>query len=173
MNELDELWSEMLDSALDNARAEGRGGVADYIALKATNDQIRTRSTDWLIDLLIEIASDASRELQAMTIEREEPHSFPYNGANLVGSLLRVRHGIRAVTVEAGWPRTPTDGFMRDGALAAARIRHFGLRERSMDLILTIIDGMPQWQFTHPGGQKAEFRQADMHRHLKVLLSEE
>ena len=55
-------------------------------------------------------------------MENENPHNFRLRGANLVGSLLRVRQGVRCLTVEAGWTRTPNDGFMRGGALAIARI---------------------------------------------------
>lgn len=170
MNELDEVWSQMLDSAMENARAAGRADVADYLALKATNDQIRAQSTGWLFDLLIEIASEANRQHPAIVIEREMPHSFTHNGANLVGSLVRARHGVRAMTLEAGWTRTPTDGFMRGGALAAARIRHFGLDRESVDLSLVILDGMPRWCFSDRGEPAPEFRSGEMLHHFSIFL---
>jgi hypothetical protein len=41
MNELDQLWSEKLSTAIDNARKTGRGDLADYLELKAANDAVR------------------------------------------------------------------------------------------------------------------------------------
>src|SRR5215470_2131826 len=112
----------MLAESSANARAAGRHAVADYIALKASNDQIRERGVRWLFDSLIELAAIANRQNIAVTIEREDPHSFHHLGANMVGSLIRFRHGVRCLTLQAGWTRTPRDGFMRGQALAAARI---------------------------------------------------
>src|SRR5436305_2498739 len=107
MNELDEIWSQMLADAEARARASGRHDVADYLALKASNDQIRERSIRWLFDSIIEFAAHANRREQAIAIEREDPHNFSFRGANLVGSLLRIRQGVRCLTLEAGWTRTP------------------------------------------------------------------
>src|SRR5258708_2724334 len=111
MNELDEVWSQMLAEATEKARVSGRHDVADYLALRASNDQIRERSVSWLFDTIIEFATDAARRLPSIAIERVDPYNFSFRSANLVGSMLQVRHGVRCLTLEAGWTRTPTDGF--------------------------------------------------------------
>jgi hypothetical protein len=56
MNELDEAWAEMLAGAIENAKASGRGDVADFLALKRSNDAIRQTAVDWLFNSFIEIA---------------------------------------------------------------------------------------------------------------------
>lgn len=148
MNELDEAWSQMLASTLENARESGRSDVVDYLALKQSNDAIRQTSTTWLFDSLIEIASEASRHNQSIIIEREEPHEFAFRGAQMAGSSLLIRLGVRRMTVEAGWTRTPSHGFMRGGALAAARIIHFGMPKAGAELVLVRAGEMPAWKFT-------------------------
>ena len=61
MNELDEAWSEMLAGAIENARASGRGDVADFLALKRSNNALRQTAVDWLFNSFVEIASEANR----------------------------------------------------------------------------------------------------------------
>lgn len=151
MNELDEAWSQILAAAIQDAKASGRGDVADYLALKQSNDLIRQASVDWLFDSLIEIAADASIQQPAIIIEREEPHEFPFQNSTMSGSLLRVRFGVRRMTVEAGWTRTPSHGFMRNGALAAARITHFGLAKAGVELILLRKGEIPVWNAVDAG----------------------
>ena len=53
MNELDEIWSQMLEAAIAGSEAAGHGDVAEYLRLKATNDAIRRRSVAWLFDSMI------------------------------------------------------------------------------------------------------------------------
>src|SRR5262245_46903082 len=126
MNELDEFWSENLSTAIEHARGTGRGDLADYLELKAANDAVRQAGVVAFFDKLIELATS---ELASgrITIEHESPHQFLHRGANMAGRLLRLQYGVRRMTVEAGWTRTPKDGFMRLGALAFARITHFGM----------------------------------------------
>lgn len=159
----------MLAESAASARAAGRHAVADYLALKATNDQIREVGARWLFDSLVELAGAANRQSSAITIEREDPHSFRVQGANLVGTLLRLRHGLRCLTLEAGWTRTPSDGFMRGGALAAARITHFGRREFNVDLALRQTDELPRWFTLHDDGQSSAFETNDLQRHFELL----
>ena len=168
MNELDEAWSQMLAGAIENAKASGRGDVADFLALKQSNDAIRQAAIDWLFDLLIEIASEASRRNPSVLIEREEPHEFPFNNASMAGSLVRVRFGVRSMIVEAGWTRLPSHGFMRGGALAAARIRHFGMPEADDELVLVRSDETPAW--TSANGDR--FDSQRLLEHFRVLLQD-
>ena len=116
MNELDEIWAQKLAEAAENARVSGRHDVADYLALKAANDTIRRTAVGWLFDTAVQIAAEANRNLSGIAIEREDPYNFSLRGANIVGSMLRVRQGVRCMTIEAGWTRTPADGFMCGGA---------------------------------------------------------
>lgn len=170
MPELDDIWSKMLADAVSDARSSGRHDVADYLALKATNDQIRQKSVAWLFDTVIGLAAEANRTNSSITIEREQPHNFAFRGSNMVGGLVRVRSGVRSVTVEAGWTRTPADGIMRGGALAHARIVHFGMPEHRTELVLARMADLPEWVDPARGG--AVFRGADMQRHLDIFLGD-
>lgn len=170
MNELDEVWSQMMREAIGNARGSGRHDVADYLTLKASNDAIRTAAVKWLFDSLIEIAGQANRENSAISIEREEPHNFSHHGSNMVGSLLRVRQGVRCITLEAGWTRTPGDGFMRGGALAFARITHFGDAGSNTELILIGKKDRPQWFAAVENKAGDPFTSDDILRHFRTLL---
>lgn len=145
MTELDQVWSQMLAQAERKAGESGRHDVADYLRLRATNDSIRERGTLWLFDTVIEIAGGGVRDGINLTIEREAPHNFSRGSSNMVGSLVRLRHGVRCMTVEAGWARTPSDGIMREGALAFARIIHFGIPKQNADLRLVQAHTLPNW----------------------------
>ncbi|HUR96590.1 MAG TPA: hypothetical protein VMZ26_00855 [Pyrinomonadaceae bacterium] len=166
MNELDEAWSRMLAEALANAKSSGRGDVADYLALKQSNDLIRQTGVDWLFDAFIEIASEANRQNPHLTIEREEPHEFEFKQARMAGSLIRVRSGVRSMMVEAGWTRTPAHGFMRGGALAAARIRHFGKPAADIELMLMKSDEVPGWRSVIGDS----FDSTSLREHFEILL---
>ena len=145
MNELDHIWSKMLADASQNASNTGRQHVVEYLRLRATNDAIRMAGVSWLFDTFIELAGQAVRKHAAITIEREEPHSFKHGSSTMVGSLVRVRQGVRCLTVEAGWARTPSDGIMRNGALAFARITHFGMPKAGTAIRFVHGDDLPQW----------------------------
>lgn len=166
MTELDQVWFEMLGDAYKNAAATGRNSVADYLRLKATNDRIRTIGVKWLFDIFVEHAGHAVRQHAALTMERQEPHSFKHGNSNMVGSLLSISHGVRCLTVEAGWTRTPRDGVMRGGALAFARIAHFGMPRSGEELRLVHADVLPRWA----GGNGETITGTELRRHLDLLL---
>jgi hypothetical protein len=172
MHELDEVWSQMLAEAIENARVSGRHDVADYLALKASNDLIRQTSVKWLFDVMIEIVSEANRTYSNVAIEREDPHNFTHHGANMVGSLLRVRQGVRCLTLEAGWTRTPKDGFMRGGALAFARITHFGFPKANAELILARRDDVPVWNLAGEKNSSGDFGSDGLREHFQVFTGE-
>ena len=171
MNELDEIWSKMLTQALENAKASGRYEVAEYLNLKAVNDTIRQTGVKWLFDTLIEIAGDANRSNHAISIERNDPHSFLHRGANLVGSSARFRYGVRCLTVEAGWTRTPTDGFMRGGALAFAKLTHLGMPKANAEIALTMAGEKPVWTLLVEDKAVEVFRSEAIQNHLQTLVS--
>lgn len=172
MSELDEFWSEQLAAATQNARTSGRSDVADYLSLKAEKDAIRVAEVERLFENIIATAmSDPFLERQ-IKIEREAPHNFRHRNANLVGSLLRLRHGLRCFTVEAGWTRTPSDGFMRLGALVFARITHFGLPKGNMELALSGDQSPNKWHIVKEEKTGIAFQTEHCILHLKYLIGE-
>jgi len=165
MTELDAVWSQMLDDAGQQASDAGRHAIAEYLRLKATNDAIRTRGVAWLLDSFIEIAMREHRT-QNMTVERDEPHSFARGASNMVGTRLSIRLGVRCLTVEAGWARTPADGIMRKGALAFAQLTHFGMPRESSELRLVHGEDLPKWL----GDSDAVIDSSEIRRHIDVFL---
>ena len=166
MNEQDQGWHELLASKIEQARSAGRHDIADYLTLKQSNDAIRQAAVNWLFDSFVEFALEAGRRQPAVTVEREEPHEFDFRGGRMVGSLVRVRFGVRNLTVEAGWTRAPSHGFMRGGALAAARVAHFGLPKSGIDLELVKGDATATWRST--GGDAFDLEQVA--EHLEILI---
>jgi hypothetical protein len=136
MTDLDQKWSEMLSAAIDRAMEGDQGDVADYLRLRVENDAIREAAVNWLFESMIAIAGFAVRNSSPVEIEREEKHRFTLRHSNLVGSVLRLRQGVRCLSLEAGWTRTPGDGFLRGGALAAGRITHFGMPKQNAEFRL-------------------------------------
>ena len=170
MNELDEVWARMLAEAKAKAEASGRGDVAAYLELKANNDTIRAASVKWLFDSMFEIAAEANRKNAAITIENENPHRFIFGKSNLSGALLRLRQGVRCLTIEAGWTRTPADGFMRGGALAGAQITHFGISKHNAELVLLRGENLPNWFSISKDGKQSLFDSKNLQHHFRVFL---
>lgn len=166
MYELDEVWSKKLEEAIARAEANGQRDVAEYLTLKAINDAARQTSVQWLFGALLEIAAAHPQ----IVIENENPHRFPVNNATMVGSLLRLRRGVRCLTIEAGWTRTPADGFMRGGALAAARITHFGLPRENSDLVLLREADAPVWYAVAPTGTRHPFDSRHLNQHFEIFM---
>ena len=89
----------------------------------------------------------------------------------MVGPLLTLSNGVRTLFVEAGWPRTPRDGFVRGGGLACANIRHMGLASANEELLLAKTNrGAPSWTANTKQSTRAVLHQADIRRHLGILL---
>ncbi|MBK7391781.1 MAG: hypothetical protein IPI64_00590 [Chloracidobacterium sp.] len=145
MTELDQVWSRMLTDSAEKADATGREHVAAYLRLRATNDAIRRNGVDWLFDTVIEIAGPAMGGHDPVLVEREEPHSFTRGNSTMTGAVLRIRQGVRCLTVEAGWARLPADGIMQKGALAYARIAHFGMPKHTAEIRLVHGEELPAW----------------------------
>ena len=170
MNELDDTWSQMLRTAIEKARSTGRDEVADYLELKATNDTVRTIGTQWLMESMIEIAAAQENESLGVAIEKTAPHRFDHLSAKLVGARLTLRHGVRCLSLEAGWTRTPADGFMRGGALAVAKLSHFGMPKHNEVLYLSSPEGVPVWKIVKPLGEPKMATTADLRRHFSLFL---
>ena len=172
MNELDEFWSEKLSTAIEHARGSGRSDVADYLELKAANDAFRQAAVEQFFEALIELATSPENASRNISIERESPHNFLHRGANMVGELLRLRYGVRCITVEAGWTRTPTDGFMRLGALAFARITHFGIPHANAEFVLTKSGDGQMWALVRRERPDMDSGIEELDAHIRVLLDE-
>lgn len=172
MGEHDQLWNQMLEEAMLAARASGRHDVADYLDLKARNDALRHAGIRWLFEMLIGIAGEATRQFAAITIDREEPHNFNHRGANIAGSLITFRLGVRCLTVEAGWTRTPSDGFMRGGALAIAKMSHFGIARMNAELHLKPSEDGPGWTAYYSDGAAIAADEDFLRQHFSTFLGE-
>ena len=167
MNEPDHGWDDLIATKIEQARNAGRHDIADYLTLKQSNDAIRQAAVNWLFDSFIEFAMEAGRRNPAIIVEREEPHEFDFRGGRMVGSLVRVRFGVRNLTVEAGWTRAPSHGFMRGGALAAARLTHFGLPSAGAELQLVRGDETPVWRAVE--GEVFDIERVVEHLQILVL----
>ena len=168
MTELDQIWSQMLDKAAAKARNSGNGEVTAYLTLKAANDTIRTVGVDWLMNSVIEIAGESNRRFSSLAIEREEPYRFASGSSNLVGVVIRIRHGVRCLNVEAGWTRTPSDGVMRGGALAFARLSHFGMPKAGAELMLISDASRSFWRVAETS---ANVDSNELRRHFEILTT--
>jgi hypothetical protein len=171
MSELDEAWAFALAEAEQRARMTGRTDVAEYLSLRNSNDLLRKTGTDWLFLNFTQAAGQANREGANIQISNIEGHRFRIGPSMMVGRLLTLRSGVRALFVEAGWPRTPSDGFIRGGGLACASIRHLGLASASQRLMLVKSDqGSPRWTLEGKHTSPLQLTAASISRHLEILI---
>ena len=169
MSELDEAWALALAEAERRARLAGRGDIAEYLALRNSNDLLRTTGIDWLITSFTNLAGDANRTGASIQIANNDGHRFRIGNSTMVGRLITLSNGVRQLLVEAGWPRVPRDGIVRGGGLAAAQVRHVGMRRADDELLLAkSAGGSPQW--TSVTRQPRVFHESDIRHHLAILL---
>ncbi len=153
-------------------RAARGGAAADYLALRATNDQMRERGVGALIDAFTALAGEANRRGASVMLARTEAHRFSVGNSTMVGPKVVLTNGVRSLTIEAGWPRMPRDGIVRGQGLACARITHFGDRTAGEDLLLVLDEaGAPLWLSVGDGRTRAEFLEESLRRHLLKLLN--
>jgi hypothetical protein len=154
MTELDEAWELALAQATQRAHGEGRADIARYLDLRRRNDLLRRAATDWLLDAVFALAADANRKGGTIQIERNEEHRFTRGAATMIGTALILRRGVRALTIESGWPRAPRDGVVRGNGLACANIKHLGQARYDDELILVTTEkGSPQWCVVKAGSR--------------------
>lgn len=101
--------------------------AAEYLALKAANDQLRERGKQWLLDSFTQLCADANRSLMADPTQAgiqtgTQEWQFKVENATMAGERFGARYRFRTLTVEVGWPRLPEHGFLTDNALARARV---------------------------------------------------
>ena len=173
MSELDEAWELALAEAKRRARAAGRADIAQYLALRAQNDLLRRTAIDWLESTLTALAADANRRGGAIQIGLQDAHNFRVGSATMVGTKLTLRNGVRALSIESGWPRTPRDGIVRGGGLACANIQHFGRHQANAELLLVRSSrGAPQWFIEDRRGARSPLSEARLREHFSLLIAE-
>lgn len=171
MSDLDEAWELALAEAQTRAHAAGRRDIADYLSLRRRNDLLRRTGTDWLINEFVVLAGEANRSGAGIQLERHDEHRFSRGTASMVGRQVTLRRGVRAMTIESGWPRTPKDGIVRGGGLACANIKHFGRAKNSVELLLVSRDGHPEWLVVDDP-KETHLTGVHVRKHLKILLSD-
>jgi hypothetical protein len=167
----DEEYERTLTEAQQRARARGRGDVADYLTLKAANDTLRASAVEWLLEGFTALAGELNRAGAGVSLARTDAHRFRVGNSTMVGARLVLSRGLRALTVEAGWPRTPRDGIVRGGGLAGARVGHFGDRKAGEELLLVPAEPeAARWFVIEDTGARAEFLEDRLRRHVRRLL---
>lgn len=175
MSELEAEWARRLAEAEQRARTSGRSDVADYLALRALNDVARNVGIEWLLAVFTAHAGEANRTGGAIVLAHADAHRFRVGNSHMVGPRLTLTVGVRVLTIEAGWPRTPRDGIVRGGGLAAARVSHFGNRRDDDELLLAQNAGgdsnAPRWFVIDPNGaRRAAFEETRVRQHVAKLL---
>lgn len=173
LNELEAEWTRRLAEAEQRARTSGRSDVADYLALRALNDVARNVGIEWLLAAFNAQAGAANRTAAGVALTHADAHRFRVGNSTMVGRRLTLKVGVRSLTVEAGWPRTPQDGIVRGGGLAMARISHFGKRREDDELILVQAggDAAPRWLILDAdGARRATFEIERARHHIEKLL---
>lgn len=170
MNELDDVWTQDLNKAIEHAKAIGRYEIADYLTLKASNDAIRKESLQWLFDSVLDIVFAFNRHGAKIKIEQREQHRFKFDSRDLTGSELKLQQGVRCLSIEAGWTQSPSDGIMRGGALAHANISHFGFKKKDEELVLLRFEETPQWFSIDGERHRVSFNVKSFRKHFEVFL---
>lgn len=169
MSELNEIWADEIIFAEAWAREIGRNNLTDYITLRASNDNVRAKASEWLLQSFLEIARESKRS--NLKIETKEAHRFDVGNATMVGAKLNFALGVRQLTIEVGWTQQPNDGFMRGGSLAYARILHFGIIKENEELMLIRnAQDSPQWFTLKNQHLKLPFGFANIGRHFAIFL---
>jgi hypothetical protein len=174
MTELDEAWELALAQAKERARAEGRADIAGYLDLRRRNDLLRRTAVDWLVDEFVTLAGKANRAGAGIQIERRDPHRFSRRNATMVGRQVKLRRGVRELTIECGWPRTPRDGIVRGGGLACANIKHLGRARANVELLLTPLSkSKPHWLIVEDDDRRSVFAEETLKSHFITLLRDD
>ena len=172
MSELEDAWELALAEAKRKAHGAGRADIAEYLRLRSSNDLLRKTGVEWLLRTFSKLAGEANRRGASLQTSEDGTHRFSVHNATMVGPRLTLTFGVRSLLVEAGWPRVPSDSFLRGGGLARGRIKHFGKHLLNQELMLVRSpDGSPSWVVIHKDGQKEPLLESGIQGHLTKLLS--
>ena len=164
--------------------------AAEYLALKAANDQLRERGKQWLWDSLNRLCDETNHQLLTQGTPQtglagaasilcgvQPDWQFKVENAVMVGERFGARFRYRTLTVEVGWPRLPEHGFITDSGLARGRV---GLSQNTMfepqaiaELILKKMgSGEPAW-FVFTNRQLGEqITEARLREYLNQILTD-
>ncbi|HEX8719675.1 MAG TPA: hypothetical protein VF736_03450 [Pyrinomonadaceae bacterium] len=172
MGGFDEEYERRMAEARERARGGGRSDVLDYLDLRAANDAARARGVEWLLESFAAAAGELNRAGAGLTLSRTDAHRFRLGNSTMVGARLVLRHGVRQLTVEAGWPRAPHDGIVRGGGLASAAVGHFGDARAGEELLLlpAVAGADPRWFVIEKTGARTELHPERLRRHVARLL---
>ena len=171
VSELDEAWAVALAEAERRARSLGRSDLAEYLKLRNSNDLLRSAGIEWLVSTFTILAGEANRRGASLQIATKDAHKFRIGNSTMVGCLLTLSSGVRQLLIEAGWPRTPRDGFVKGGGLACANIRHLGISSANEELLLAKSNnGGPNWLSSRKRTTRSVVLESDLRRHLAILL---
>jgi hypothetical protein len=174
MSELEDAWELALADAQMRARVSGRSDIAEYLTVRRRNDLLRRTAIDWLINEVILLAGQANRAGAGIQIQQTDPHRFSRRNATMVGRQVTLRRGVRELTIECGWPRTPRDGIVRGGGLACANIKHYGRTRANAELLLTpLADGKPHWLIADDETQRTVFAEETLRAHFVTFLRDD
>ena len=173
LSELDQAWESALAEAKRRAHAAGRTDIAQYLAVRAQNDLLRRTGIEWLRNTLTALAADANRRGGGIQIELADAHKFRVGPATMVGTKLTLRCGVRALSIESGWPRTPRDGIVRGNGLACANLKHFGRPRANAQLLLArSARGAPQWLIIERTENRTPLSASHLRDHISLLFTE-
>lgn len=162
--------------------------AAEYLALKAANDQLRERGKQWLWDSLDQICNEINQRLlaegnaqtgAASILNGVQPDwQFKVENAVMVGERYGARFRYRTLTVEVGWPRLPEHGYITDGGLARGRV---GLSQNTIlepqliaELILKKLGSNdPAWYLFKNKQLGEQVSSPSLQEYLNLLLTEE
>jgi hypothetical protein len=167
---LDEEYERQMGDARERARAQGRGDVVEYLDLRAANDRLRAGGVEWLVETFTALAGQANRAGAGLALARAEAHRFRVGNSTMVGTRLVLSRGVRALTVEAGWPRGPRDGVVRGGGLASALVGHFGRRDAGEELLLVTEGDAPRWFVLEKSGARTPLLEERLRAHISQLV---
>lgn len=170
MDKLDPLLSDDLNNAIERAKHLGRFEIADYLSLRASNDQLRSEAVKWLFETVLEIVSAFNRHGARIIVDQNDDCRIKYGPYRLSGSLIELKQGLRCLTVEAGWTRRMDDGIIRGGSLAYSRISHFGMARQTEELVLHEFEGKPQWFIVRDEKTRETFNVSSLRKHFEVFL---
>lgn len=184
MIDREEQFAQAMQEAERRARTHGRGDVADYLRLRAVNDAARRTGIDWLFATFSAAAGEANRNGAGISIDfakdsakdaaNNTGHRFQVGAATMQGAKMVLRRGVRELVIEAGFPRTPPDGFIRGGGLACANIRHFGNPKANLALMLMREKDAVRW-FTTDDEQplkQSVFTESDCFNHVMQFVKD-
>jgi len=132
---------------------------------------VRARAVEWLLEIFMAAAGELNRAGAGLTLARTDAHRFRVGNSTMVGTRLTLSRGLRALTVEAGWPRAPRDGIVRGGGLASARTGHFGDRKRDEEFLLVPVGREEaRWLVLDKAGARTELQEERLRAHVSRLL---